>query len=95
MGLAVGRSMIEAHNGRLWASPNKPRGAIFQITLPNRIGAIMTKELSQSLKQGIRSDSAILAPSPANAPPDRLSIYPLDITAHAFYGAIAKAGFPS
>jgi signal transduction histidine kinase len=34
MGLAVGRSMIEAHNGRLWASPNKPRGAVFQITLP-------------------------------------------------------------
>jgi hypothetical protein len=55
----------------------------------------MTKELFQSLKQGVRSDSAILAPSPANAPPDGLSIYPSDITAHAFYGAIAKAGFPS
>jgi hypothetical protein len=62
----------------------------------DRTGAIMTKELSQSLKQGIRSNSAILAPSPANAPPDRLLIYPLDMTAHAFfYGAIAKAGFPS
>jgi hypothetical protein len=55
----------------------------------------MTKELSQSLKQGVCSDSAILAPSPASALPNRLLIYPLDITAHAFYGAITRAGFPS
>jgi hypothetical protein len=55
----------------------------------------MTKELSQSLKQGVCSDSAILAPSPASALPDGLIIYRLDLTAHAFYGAITKAGFPS
>jgi PAS domain S-box-containing protein len=35
MGLAVSRSIIEAHGGRLWASPNKPRGAVFQFTLPS------------------------------------------------------------
>jgi signal transduction histidine kinase len=34
MGLAVSRSIIEAHGGRLWASPNEPRGAMFQFTLP-------------------------------------------------------------
>jgi signal transduction histidine kinase len=34
MGLAVGRSIIEAHSDRLWASPNKPRGASFQFSLP-------------------------------------------------------------
>jgi signal transduction histidine kinase len=34
MGLAVSRSIIEAHGGRLWASPNEPRGALFQLTLP-------------------------------------------------------------
>jgi signal transduction histidine kinase len=34
MGLAVSRSIIEAHGGRLWATPNDPRGAVFQFTLP-------------------------------------------------------------
>jgi signal transduction histidine kinase len=34
MGLSICRSIIEAHNGRLWASPNVPRGASFQFTLP-------------------------------------------------------------
>jgi signal transduction histidine kinase len=30
LGLSICRSIIEAHNGRLWASPNVPRGASFQ-----------------------------------------------------------------
>ena len=34
MGLAVSRSIIEAHGGRLWASPNEPCGAVFQFMLP-------------------------------------------------------------
>ncbi|UWU95714.1 AAA family ATPase [Bradyrhizobium sp. CB1015] len=34
MGLAICRSIIEAHNGRLWASDNQARGAVFQFTLP-------------------------------------------------------------
>jgi C4-dicarboxylate-specific signal transduction histidine kinase len=35
MGLAISRSIIEAHGGRLWAMLNKPCGAVFQFTLPN------------------------------------------------------------
>jgi len=35
MGLSICRSIIHAHGGRLWASANMPKGAIFQFTLPN------------------------------------------------------------
>jgi C4-dicarboxylate-specific signal transduction histidine kinase len=34
LGLSICRSIIEAHNGRLWASPNVPRGAIFRFIAP-------------------------------------------------------------
>jgi C4-dicarboxylate-specific signal transduction histidine kinase len=34
MGLSICRSIIDAHEGRLWAAANQPRGAIFQVSLP-------------------------------------------------------------
>jgi signal transduction histidine kinase len=34
MGLAISRSIIEAHGGRLWATANVSRGAVFQFALP-------------------------------------------------------------
>jgi signal transduction histidine kinase len=36
MGLAISRSIIEAHRGRLWAGANASRGAVFQFALPIR-----------------------------------------------------------
>ena len=34
LGLAISRSIIEAHGGRMWAGANEPRGAVFQFSLP-------------------------------------------------------------
>jgi PAS domain S-box-containing protein len=34
VGLSICRSIINAHGGKLWAEANKPRGALFQFTLP-------------------------------------------------------------
>lgn len=39
LGLAVSRSIIEAHGGRLWVSGRRPRGAVFHIRLPSDISA--------------------------------------------------------
>ena len=34
MGLSIGRWIVEAHGGRLWATPGVSQGAVFQFTLP-------------------------------------------------------------
>jgi signal transduction histidine kinase len=34
MGLSISRSIVEAHGGRLWVTPNEPHGAVFYMMLP-------------------------------------------------------------
>jgi signal transduction histidine kinase len=36
LGLSICRSIVETHGGRLWATANVPRGAIFEFIVPAR-----------------------------------------------------------
>jgi signal transduction histidine kinase len=44
LGLAICRSIIEAHGGRIWATMQAPRGAVFEFTLPAGPGETASAE---------------------------------------------------
>jgi signal transduction histidine kinase len=49
MGLAICRSIIESHGGHIWATPNTPRGAVFQFTLPKDFSSLQQLELRSDI----------------------------------------------
>ena len=48
MGLRISRTIIEGHGGRLWATANSPRGAVFSFTLPSRDKAAAAQQTTPS-----------------------------------------------
>jgi signal transduction histidine kinase len=50
IGLSICRSIVEAHGGRLWATPNEPQGAIFRMMLP-----IEERSLEKLETSGVKS----------------------------------------
>jgi signal transduction histidine kinase len=59
MGLAISRSIVELHSGRIWAEPNGGRGAAFRFTLPrespvSREGSATTSSPYTGRVRGVR-----------------------------------------
>jgi PAS domain S-box-containing protein len=68
LGLSICRSIIEAHGGRIWASANEPRGAVFHLSLPLERDETATAEHAGPMPEnagGGRTDGALSAVRPA------------------------------
>ena len=56
IGLPLSRRIIESHGGRLWASPNTPRGAVFHFTVPLARGALPVPRLVPAVAEQRQDD---------------------------------------
>jgi signal transduction histidine kinase len=65
MGLSICKSIIEAHNGQIWVTVNKPRGSVFHFELP-MYRAVEGKSDLESSPHATPNSSAS-APAPALA----------------------------
>ncbi len=45
IGLSISRSIIEAHQGRIWATPNDGPGCTFSFAIPRAVGEVADSEL--------------------------------------------------
>src|SRR6266446_4670570 len=59
LGLSISRSIIEAHGGRLWTTPNRPHGAVFHFALP--VAKLATNET-------VPDEGRVDSPPPGSVP---------------------------
>ncbi|TCU20622.1 MASE1 domain-containing protein [Rhizobium sullae] len=52
MGLAICRSIVEAHGGQLWTEKNQPYGAMFIFTLPAEVNSLHDDRSSMRIQNG-------------------------------------------
>lgn len=52
MGLAICRSIVEAHGGRLWAAPGSAQGTVFYMTLPMHAPAVKGSSINSACRSG-------------------------------------------
>jgi phosphoglycerate-specific signal transduction histidine kinase len=71
MGLAICRSIIEAHGGRLWASTHQARAAVFQFTLQNGMRSFHPST-SAKFRRCERTERRLLSRSLASAAPTQM-----------------------
>jgi PAS domain S-box-containing protein len=73
LGLAISRSIIEAHGGRMWAGANEPRGAVFQFTLPLQRDETASAEYVGKFRRNETADKGSENESPFAATADDLT----------------------
>jgi signal transduction histidine kinase len=64
MGLSICRSIVEAHNGRIWVSPTAGPGSTFQFILPGAVdrGAAL---IGAAVAETLRSSPVRPVPNPS------------------------------
>ena len=78
LGLAISRSIIEAHGGRMWAGANEPRGAVFQFTLPLQRDETASAEYAGQCRRHEKADTGSENESPFSATADDKTLAPPD-----------------
>jgi signal transduction histidine kinase len=60
IGLSLSRSVIEAHDGRIWATTEQPFGATFHVELPQRSPISAAGRADELLRSKVRESGVIL-----------------------------------